>query len=111
MPVTGAQHFPDLCVREFVEEGQCAQQIEMFLVIEAVVFGTQVLINARQVGRQSIATWATLVFVFLHRRRHDFFEFFRKVAAIGVNRRWCCVHDLVQQLRQVVGAERPEAGQ
>ena len=50
MPVGCPQYFPDLRVRKLVEEGQAPKDVEMFLVIELVVFLPEVFVNARQFG-------------------------------------------------------------
>ena len=94
-----------------MEERQRAQQIEVFPVIEAVVLLPQVLVNARQLGSHRRSAAEALLRVLDHRLGDDFFELLGEVVSVGMYRRRRRVHDLVQQLGQVVGPERPETGE
>ena len=98
-------------MREFVEERQRPKHIEVLLIIEAVVFLSQILVDTRQFGRHRSATRQTFFRVFLHRRRNGVLECRGEVIAIGVYRRRRCVNNLMQQLGKIVSAERTKSGQ
>src|SRR5580704_711498 len=50
LPAAGAQHFPDLRVRELVEKLQAPQNAELLLPIDARVVLAQLLMHARELG-------------------------------------------------------------
>src|SRR4029077_695196 len=111
LPVTGAQHFPDLRVRELVEELQPPQHAELLLAIDARVVFPQPLVHAGELGGEVEPALAALVRVFLHRHRHHHLDLLRHLLAQRVDRRGRGIDDLVQQLLQVAGTERPRAGE
>ena len=84
---------------------------ELRLLIDACVLFAQPLVHAGELGGEIRARFLALVRCLEHRHRDDLFELFRHVLALRVDRRRRGVHDLVQQLDQVAGAERPDAGQ
>src|SRR5690606_32352206 len=110
-PLARAQHFPDLRVRELVEEAQPAQQVELLLLVETVVLRAQLLIELRQRRRELHAALEALRRVLLQRRDDDFLELLGDLVAHRVNRLRRGVDDLVQQLAQRVRTERPKARQ
>src|SRR4029077_13668878 len=101
LPAAGAQHFPDLGVRELVEELQPPQYPELLLPVDARVSLAQPLVHARELGGEVQAALAALLRILLHRLRHDRLELLGNVLAQRMDRRRGGVHDLVQQLLQV----------
>ena len=70
----GAHHLPDLRVREVVEEAQLAQDGEVLLVVDPGLRGAQLLVHARQVGRELRAVAVAVARVLLQRRDDDVLE-------------------------------------
>ena len=111
LPIASAQHFPDFRVRKLVEELESAQHAKLLLAIDASIRLTQALMYARQLCGEVQAALVALGWVFLQRHRHHGLELLGDLFAQRVNRRRCCIHDLMQQLLKVAGAEGPRAGE
>ena len=109
LPAAGAQNLPDLAVREFVEELQLAQQAELFLLIDAVVLRAQFLMHARQFGGKVQTGFVALLRVLLQRHGRHVLELLGNLGTQRMNGRRSREYDLVQELLQVAGAERPRA--
>jgi transketolase N-terminal domain/subunit len=75
LPAAGAQHLPDLAVRELVEELQLAQQAELLLLIDAVVLRAQLLVHARQFRGEIQARLVALLRILLQRHGRHVLEF------------------------------------
>ena len=83
----------------------------MLLVIQAVVFAAQILVDAGKFGCQRCAADASLVRIFQHRLCNHFFQFVRDIVAVRVDGWRRRVHDLVQQFGQAVGTKRSKTCQ
>ena len=109
-PLTGAQQVPDFSLGKIVEEAQATQQVEMLLVIDALILLLQALVALRQGTGQFPAAGLSLGRVFLQSGRSDILEFRRHLRPERVYRRRRSVNNLVQQPRQRAGAERAKPG-
>ena len=91
---------------------QAAQHVELLLLVDRRVLLAQLLVHARELGREIGADFCSACPAsFCIAMRDDVLELLGNVLAQRVDRRRRRVHDLVQQLGEVAGAERPDAGE
>src|SRR5208283_3711574 len=111
LPAAGAQHLPNLAMRELVEELEFAQQAELLLLVDSVVLSAQFLVYAGQFGGEVEARFIALRRVLLQRYGRYVFQLLGNLGPQRVNGRWRGEHDLVQELLQIAGPKRPRSGE
>ena len=84
---------------------------ELFLLVDAIVLGAQLLVHPRQFGREVEAGLIALLRLLLQRHGRYVFELLGDLRPQRVNGRRRREHDLMQQFLQIAGPERPRPGQ
>src|SRR5690606_39266193 len=110
-PFARAQHFPDLGVRELVEEAKLAELVELRLLVDAIRLRAQRLIDPRKRAGELEARLEAMLGLFAEGRRDDVLDLLGDLGPERMERRRRRVDDLVQQPAQAIRTKRPIAGQ
>src|SRR6478672_1954549 len=86
LPIARAQDFPDLGMRELVEELEASQHSELLLAIDTGIGLAQPLVDASELGREIETALVPLRRILLQRHRHDVLELLGDVLAERVYR-------------------------
>ena len=93
-----------------MEERQLSQLLKLFLPIDLIIVIAKLLKRARENSGEFLAVLVAFLRVLLQTLGHDLLKNFGHVVTQRVDRRRRRIHDLVQQLRKIVGAKRTLAG-